>query len=270
MTRHLDVLEQRESLRLPFLESLGVHLLVLGYAAFYSWMVVHNRVQFGNPDAMAGGAVPINIVNSIPMAPAQTVSENPVANDTRSSVPAPPPEKAKSREPVEQADETAVPLPTAKTPKASKRQAPEKKFRPYVPSRDNQLYAMKGMGVNTPTYSGLQSENFGVGVGVGAGSPFGAYFGWYAEALQRRIGEQLQKELMQLDQRISSVPRTVVFFEIQRDGSLRNIRLVQSSGNPAVDYAALRAVNESNPVPPLPSGLAKNYVSTEVWFQIKR
>ena len=269
MTTHFDPLGQRENLRGPFLGSLVMHLCLFTVAFTYSWMVAHNRLRIGDPNAMPGGSVGINLVKNIPLPPAQTTVENPVASDSRSAVPTPPPEKAKAQEKVEAAED-ALPVPSTKPKKAVEKRAPLRKFRPYVPERDNQLYATKGMGVNTPSYSGLQSDAIGVGIGAGAGSPFGAYYGWYAEALQRRIGDQWQRELAQLDPRIRNPQKTVVFFEIQRDGSLRNIRLVQSSGSPAVDYAALRAVTNSNPVTPLPPGLAKNYVSTEVWFQIKR
>jgi len=165
----------------------------------------------------------------------------------------------------------ALPLPGAKTKKARPEpKAPERKFRPYVPQRDNQLYAQKGMGVNTPSYSGLQPDGFGVGIGMGPGSPFGDRYGWYVEALQRRIGEQWQKELAQVDVRVRTAPKTVVFFEIQRDGGLRNIRVTQTSGNPSIDYAAQRAVVNANPVPSLPSDLGRSSVSIEVWFQLKR
>ncbi|HYM13371.1 MAG TPA: TonB family protein [Bryobacterales bacterium] len=269
MTTHFDPLGASESLRRPFLGSLAMHAGIFAFSVAYSWMLARGHVQFGNPNAVPGGAISIDMVKTIPMTPAQTVVENPVANDTRSSVPAPPPEKAKATEKVEE-EATAIPLPGREKKQAKERRAPEKKFRPYVPSRDNQLYASKGMGVNTPSFGAPQQESFGVGIGVGSGSPFGAYYGWYADALQRRIATQWQQELTQLDQRIHTAPRTVVSFEIQRDGSLRNIRLLQSSGNSAVDYAALRAVHDSDPVPALPSGLAKSYVSTEVWFQLRR
>ena len=268
MSAHYDPLGEREGLRKPFLGSLAMHAGLLSASFLYSWLLAHNQIRFGDPNAMPGGSVPINIVRGIPLLPAQTAVENPVASDTRSSVPAPPPEKAKPQEKVE-AEEGAIPLP-GKTAKRSERQAPQRKFRPYVPDRDNQLYSMKGMGVNTPSYTGQQPDAFGAGVGIGSGSPFGAYYGWYAEALQRKIGEQWQRELTQLDPQIRTPPRTVLFFEIQRDGSLASIKLMQSSGNPAVDYAALRAVKNSSPAPALPSGLAKNYVSTEIWFQVKR
>lgn len=268
-TTHFDPLEQQERLRRPFLVALFLHVSLFAFSLSYSWLVAHNLLRIGDPNARPGGSVGINVVKNIPLAPAQTVIENPVANDTRSSIPSPPTEAAKPQPKVE-AEQDAMPLPSKQTKKAAERRPPPRKFHAYVPERDNQLFSSKGMGVNTASYSGLQPDSMGVGIGSGAGSPFGAYYGWYAEALQRRIGEQWQRELMQLDRNISNPPLTVVSFEIQRDGSLRNIKLVQSSRNSAVDYAALRAVTNSNPVTPLPPGLAKSYLSTEVRFQVKR
>ena len=268
MTAHFDPLAERESLRKPFLGSLVMHMCLFSVAFTYSWVLTRYQVRFGDPNAMPGGAVPINIVKGLPLAPAQTVFQNPVASDTRSSAPTPPPEKAKAQEKVE-APENTIPL-LGKTKKEAERPVPERKFRPYVPERDNQLYSSKGLGVNTPTYTGLPPDAFGVGIGTGPGTPFGSRYGWYVEALQRRIGEQWQRELAQVDPQIHTAPRTMVFFEILRDGTLRNVRVTQPSGNSQVDYSALRAVMNANPVAPLPSDLGKNSVSTEVWFQLKR
>jgi len=269
MTMRPDLLAERDSLRRPFLGSLVMHMSVFTLAFFYSWILARDRISFGDPTAVPGGAVPINIVKNIQLAPAQTQVENPVANDTRSSVPTPPLAKAKAQEKVEP-EPDALPLPSAKERKKAESRAPERKFRPYVPERDNQLYASKGMGVNTPSFTGLQQNAFGVGIGMGPGTPFGERYSWYVEALQRRIGEHWQRELIQVDARVRSAPRSVVFFEILRDGTVRGVRLAQSSGNPSVDYAALRAVTNANPVPPLPSDLGRSAVSTEVWFQLKR
>jgi TonB family protein len=245
---------------------------VFTLAVSWSWLAARNQVRLGDPNARPGGAVPINIVRGIPLAPAQTSVINPVANDSRSAVPSPPPEpKAKATPKVEEApDAIPLPSPKAKTPKAPARKAPEKKFRPYVPERDNQLYSQKGMGVNTPSYTGLQPDAFGVGIGVGPGTPFGAGHAWYVEALQRRIGEQWQKELARVGPEVRTAPRSVVTFEILRDGSLRNIRVRQPSGVSAVDFAAQRAVINSNPVPALPSGLNRSSITIEVSFELRR
>ena len=271
MTEHFDPLAERERLGGPFVGALAMHAMLFSSTLLYSWIAARNQLSFGDPNALPGGAVPINIVKNIQLAPAQAVVTNPVANDSRFSVPTPLPEKDKAQSKVADPEPDAVALPGPKAKKAAREpRVPERKFRPYVPERDNQLYAQKGMGVNTPSYSGLQPDSFGVGIGIGPGTPFGARYGWYVEALQRRIGEAWQKELLQVDARIRTAPRTVVFFEIQRDGSLRNIKVSQSSGNSSIDYAAQRAVVNANPVPALPSDLGRSAVSTEVWFQLKR
>jgi protein TonB len=271
MTTHFDPLAERERLGRPFVSSVLMHGFLFSSLFLYSWIAARNRISLGDPNALPGGAVPINIVKNIQLAPAQTVVANPVANDSRASVPTPPPEQGKAQPKTAESEPDAIALPGPKAKKAVRLpREPERKFRPYVPARDNQLYAAKGMGVNTPSYSGLQPNVIGVGIGVGAGSPFGAQHGWYLEALQRRIGESWQRELRQVDLRIRTAPKTVVFFEILRDGSLRGIRVTQSSGNSSIDYAAQRSVMNSNPVPPLPSDLGKSSVSTEVWFELKR
>jgi len=233
----------------------------------WSWLAAKGQLSFGNPNAIPGGVVPVNIVSQIPLTPAQAVYTNPVANDTKSTAPLPP-ETGKPAAKAEPAPE-AVPLPAPKTLKAEKKGA-ERKFRAYVPARDNQLYSTTGLGVNTPSFTGLNLPSVGEGMGMGPGSPFGSRYGWYVEALQRKIGGQWQRELTQVDVRIRTTPRTVVFFEILSDGTIRNVRVTQSSGNQAVDFAALRAVSNASPAPPLPSDLGRSSVSTEVWFQLKR
>ncbi len=269
MTTHWDPLTEREALGRPLLGSVTLHVSVALLAVGYTWLMTRYQVRLGDPNALAGGAVPINIVRGIPLLPAQSVIENPLASDTRSAVPAAPPETAKAQEKVEEADD-AISIP-GRTKKAAPKREPDRKFRPYVPERDNQLYASRGPGVNTPTYTGLQPDaSTGVGIGTGSGTPFGNLYSWYAEALQRRIGEQWQRELQQVDPRVRVAQRTVVVFDILRDGRLQSIRLTQSCGNPAVDFAAQRAVQNANPVPELPRGLGRSSVSIEVWFQVRR
>ena len=43
-----------------------------------------------------------------------------------------------------------------------------------------------------------------------------------------------------------------VVFEIGRDGKVSGLEVEKSSGNPLYDQAALRAVTEATPFPPLP------------------
>jgi len=48
-----------------------------------------------------------------------------------------------------------------------------------------------------------------------------------------------------------------VIFEIRRDGRLNQVGIDKSSGNPAYDQVALRAINDAGPFPPLPDEFKK-------------
>jgi TonB family protein len=52
----------------------------------------------------------------------------------------------------------------------------------------------------------------------------------------------------------SSQGRTTVIFYIDREGRFTNLHIVTPSGSNSLDLAALNAVMESNPFPPLPRG----------------
>lgn len=51
---------------------------------------------------------------------------------------------------------------------------------------------------------------------------------------------------------------TRLHFRIQRDGTITELRLVASSSSRQFDEAALRAVNTSSPLPPLPKGYVED------------
>ena len=62
----------------------------------------------------------------------------------------------------------------------------------------------------------------------------------------------------------------IVTFEIQRNGSVRNVRLVKASGISALDYSAQRAIQEAAPFPELPRQFEKDSATIEFWFELKR
>jgi TonB family protein len=59
---------------------------------------------------------------------------------------------------------------------------------------------------------------------------------------------------------------TTVIFYIDRDGSFMNARIVLSSGSNSLDLAALNAVIESNPFPPLPEDFPGDHVGAKFIF----
>jgi periplasmic protein TonB len=69
---------------------------------------------------------------------------------------------------------------------------------------------------------------------------------------------------------ILTAPRVYVTFEIQRDGTITNVQITQSSGIPEVDRSALRAVLASNPLAPLPPDYSGSTVKVEFYFDFHR
>ena len=59
----------------------------------------------------------------------------------------------------------------------------------------------------------------------------------------------------------------VVHFQIERDGTIVEPRIVTSSGLPFVDRAALRAVIASSPLPPLPAEYGGPHLGIQVVFE---
>src|SRR2546429_604142 len=86
MAPHADILEDRESLRNPFIASVMFHVSV--FAFFFAWNASSqaNKFVIGTKDPGFGSSVNVNPVSAIPLPPRKGPL-NPVANDTESLVP---------------------------------------------------------------------------------------------------------------------------------------------------------------------------------------
>lgn len=60
---------------------------------------------------------------------------------------------------------------------------------------------------------------------------------------------------------------TTVYFVVERDGTVRDTRSESESGNGTFDRAALRAILESSPLPPLPFGYSGTYLGVHLTFK---
>ena len=59
----------------------------------------------------------------------------------------------------------------------------------------------------------------------------------------------------------------IVYFAIDRDGTIRDAKVEDASGNGLYDRAALRAVLEASPLPPLPFGYSGTYLGVHLKFR---
>jgi colicin import membrane protein len=71
-------------------------------------------------------------------------------------------------------------------------------------------------------------------------------FAWYLSRVQAKVTEKWVGKALPGQQ-------PVAVFEISREGQVSRIAIEKSSGNSYYDQAALRAITEANPFPPLPA-----------------
>ena len=104
-------------------------------------------------------------------------------------------------------------------------------------------------------------------IGQGGGD-FATRYGWYVEAVRRKIGSNWN--LFEIDPAVRSArrARTVITFTINRDGSVKNIRMETSSGNQSMDISAQRALASAGTMPPLPNDYSGSYVNVDFDFDL--
>jgi protein TonB len=105
--------------------------------------------------------------------------------------------------------------------------------------------------------------------GLPTGSPQGAGavtlnasdfpFAWYLRQVQRKISEKWEGQA-----RDGSQPQVV--FEIGRDGKVTGLKVEKSSGNVLYDQAALRAITDATPLPPLPDDFKESFLKVHLGF----
>jgi protein TonB len=104
--------------------------------------------------------------------------------------------------------------------------------------------------------------------GVGARSLDASDFpyAWYL----RQVLQKVEGEWQRQNQRAAPVQKPLVLVEIQRDGSIRMPRIDQSSGNTLYDQAAVRAVLDASPFPPLPQDWSRPSLRVQFRFDLER
>ncbi len=90
-------------------------------------------------------------------------------------------------------------------------------------------------------------------------------YSWYFGAIHRKISERWDDKALPGQQ-------PVVVFEIGRDGqvNMSSIAVEKTSGNPLYDRAALRAIQEANPFPPLPDDFKRSLLRVHLNFLYNR
>ena len=274
-----------EPLRRPLLVSGGAHACLVGLSLL-GLLTPHGNGGWG--EGGAGGAVTVRLVSgaSVPL-PAPVVStDNRVATENRGLHRPEPVPQAPKKVPVPKPSvpEKAVELPSRTARRVATTATPREEAKldnppaPAVRPRNPSPAPERQLGNEIPYGEGGPAQGpFGVftsdaGTGGVRASPgsgdFGLRYGWYVTAIRNRISTNWLKATV--DPGVRVAPRVYVTFEILRDGAVVNTQMTASSGIPSLDRSALRAVLESNPMPPLPADYARSSVAVEFWFDFQR
>src|SRR5579885_1059117 len=258
------IFNHRESLRGALLASIIFHCLLALSALVYT--IWGGRMGKGWGQSLnSGSAVHVNAVASLPGVPLpqpRITTPNTVAVQNpglfqNEPVPKPPPDLMAQKIPK---FKEAVKIPEKKM-LANPRIQKEK-----IQPPPNAIPYGQG-GRPTMSYSSVTTSAGDVAIGIGQ-EDFGERYGWYVQAVRNRISSNWL--LSTISPNILNAPRVYVDFDINRDGSITNARITQSSGIPEVDRSALRAVLASSPLAPLPADYSGNKVSVEFYFDLRR
>jgi TonB family protein len=257
MAHSVDLLDEREPIAGSVFFSIFLHVGVIVFVVGYGLYTKRMEAPFGEPNASAGIAVAVTPVSSIPI-PKRQGPENPVANDSESVVPTPPEKQQAVEKQPEKAD---VVLPDKVKPAKRQREEHRQQQRKQE-TKQNQIATRVPQAAVNPMYNMNTGSN---GVGIGPNSPLGQRFGWYAEMVRKIIARNWATNGLAGTQ---SAP-AIIGFTITRNGTIRDVRIEQSSGNPAVDNSAWRAVLNSNPLPALPPQYSDSTAPAEFTFDLR-
>jgi protein TonB len=258
------VVDHRDSLRGALVASIIFHVAItLGSLGYTLW---GSRLGKGWGQSLnKGSAIHVKAVASLPGVPLpmpkittpNTVKvESPGLYQTQ-PVPKPPPDLVTQKIPKFKEAVKAPPKKVLKNPRIEKEKVePPPNAVPYGQGGQPQM-----------SYSSVTTASGESGIAIGQDN-FGERFGWYVQAVRNRVSSNWL--LSTISPNLLNAPRVYVQFDINRNGSISNTKVTQSSGIPEVDRSALRAVLASSPLAPLPADYSGGKVSVEFYFDLKR
>ena len=103
------------------------------------------------------------------------------------------------------------------------------------------------------------------GTSLGANTTLGSRFGAYSQQIQDLIARNCNTG----DVTARTAPPVIATFDLMRDGSIRNLAILQGSGVKSLDFSVRRAI-EGVTFPPLPQGYDHDSAKCEFTFELKK
>jgi outer membrane biosynthesis protein TonB len=253
-----NVLMQPDPKGRSFVFAVALHGSLIA-AFFISNWLNSNGEKFGDPNA-GGASIGVETVKSIPLP--HSGRQNPLASDSESEAPQAP-SKPLDRAPKEVVPPDAVKLNLHKDKKTPAKEASTKqKFRTFDQLEKNQIYSKAPQAVQSPLFSQMPGSGR---VGTGANTTLGTRFAGYAQQIQELIARNWRTG----DVNVQTAPLVIATFDLMKDGSIRNLAILQGSGVPSLDFSVRRAI-EGVIFPPIPPGFDRSYAKCEFTFELKK
>jgi len=167
------------------------------------------------------------------------------------------------------------PTPAEKIPAFAKNKKlppsrPSRVFESKTPPPQNAVPYGRGGQPDLPVGPGDTPGSSSGGVmmqGLGGGD-FSSRYGWYVEAVRRRISSNWIQSSIDARVIAAGTAHCVVSFTILRDGTVKDARITRSSGDSSYDNSGLRAILSSSPMPGLPGDYSGSYVNVDFDFDL--
>jgi len=242
--------------------SLFLHALLT--AAVIASIVFHWRGNsWGGVGGASEGDVKVNLVGSVGI----PMPKPPVIDDSKTFDPTNSLYKEQPQPKPPEIPKDVVKIPKLEKEKPQPIQHKSKVFENKTPPPENAVSGHGGQ-PNLPTgYAQTPgSASNGVAVSGQGGGDFAARYPAYVEAIRRRIAQNWLQSSIDPAARASRSIHAVATFSIYRDGTVKDIRITESSRNASFDNSGLRALYDSNPMPPLPTDYNGSYVAVTFDF----
>lgn len=184
-----------------------------------------------------------NLVTSpLPLPTHEQPNDNVLATVTPSKAPALPSQKTERME-----DLNAIPIQgkKVKPKKETVRKTPQ-----HAPTLERPNVAAYGEQSGSNMQRSIQQQGFSGQTAIQNGN-FGTQFPWYVQLVINKMGQSWYRSAVNPSTPAGS--RAYITFVVNRDGTITNPRLLQSSGSSTMDYSCVAAAERAQVIAPLPS-----------------
>ena len=239
--RVADVLAQRAALDRSGLSGVAVSVLLHGSLIGLAVYAALHR-----PPPTPASTLKIRFAQAPRTATATAAPAVPKPKPVAPRIEPPRPEPVKKPEPTKPVEKNTVPMsPFGKSTKKGSENAPMPK--PAEPPAPSSALAASEPGVGEAGVTGLEGGDF----------PYTLYI----ERMKNTIASKWARP------QVGGGAKTVVYFQIARDGTISNAETRTVSGSRLFDRSAVSAVLSSSPRPPLPMGYSGTYLGVHLTFR---